>query len=197
MENSNETRRIDIILNKLGKYWGCNHSLNFRQIIEAIESECKSDISAIEDFRVNFALDKLILENCYPELRAEITQAYSKELNDLSDESDRTNLVSAILKWHIKEGAYISSAAMKLFVEGYLEGYLSQEAINEDTEVSMAIEAFRKKRVTLARAAELARKDLAEFIKILSKKNIPWMEYTEEILEEDKKVLEELSTKDS
>lgn len=67
---------------------------------------------------------------------------------------------------------------------------------DETKEVSMAIKAFEKKRVTLARAAELARKDLAEFIEILSKHNIPWMEYTEEMSEEDMKVLGELSDKE-
>ena len=53
--------------------------------------------------------------------------------------------------------------------------------------------AFIEKRVTLARAAELAGKSLAEFIDILSKYNIPWMEYTEETFKEDQEVLEELS----
>lgn len=52
--------------------------------------------------------------------------------------------------------------------------------------------AFIEKKVTLARAAELAGKDLSEFIKILTRYNIPWMEYTEETFREDEETLEEL-----
>lgn len=68
----------------------------------------------------------------------------------------------------------------------------SDSTFHENIETSLAIAAFIEKRVTLARAAELAGKDLSEFIKVLSRYNIPWMEYTEEALEEDEEVLEEL-----
>ena len=37
-----------------------------------------------------------------------------------------------------------------------------------------------KNKVTLASAAELARKSLGDFINILLSQNISWMEYTEE-----------------
>lgn len=68
----------------------------------------------------------------------------------------------------------------------------SDSAFYENIETSLAIAAFIEKRVTLARAAELADKDLTEFIKILSRYNIPWMEYTDETLEEDEETLREL-----
>ena len=68
----------------------------------------------------------------------------------------------------------------------------SNSGFNENIETSLAIAAFIERRVTLARAAELADKSLSEFVKILTKYNIPWMEYTEENLEEDEEVLEEL-----
>ena len=68
----------------------------------------------------------------------------------------------------------------------------SDTGLNENIETSLAIAAFIERRVTLARAAELADKSLSEFVKILTRYNIPWMEYTEENLEEDEEVLEEL-----
>ena len=69
-------------------------------------------------------------------------------------------------------------------------GIFKQELINLET--SPALAAFIERRVTLARAAELAGKDLSEFIKILSRYDIPWMEYTEETFKEDQEVLEDL-----
>ncbi len=68
----------------------------------------------------------------------------------------------------------------------------SESTFHENIETSLAIAAFIEKRVTLARAAELAGKGLSEFVKILSKHGIHWMEYTEETLKEDQEVLEDL-----
>jgi len=68
----------------------------------------------------------------------------------------------------------------------------SEGAFNESIKTSLAIAAFIEKRVTLARAAELADKDLDEFIKILSRYNINWMDYTEETMEDDEQTLAEL-----
>lgn len=64
--------------------------------------------------------------------------------------------------------------------------------LNENISTSLAIAAFIEKRVTLARAAELAEKSLTEFTNLLIKYNIPWMEYTEETFKEDQEALEEL-----
>lgn len=59
----------------------------------------------------------------------------------------------------------------------------------------MAIGLYVEKSVTLERAAELANKPLSTFIEIMVIKGIPWMEYTEEHLEDDnlaiRKYLEE------
>lgn len=68
----------------------------------------------------------------------------------------------------------------------------SDSTFHENIETSLAIVAFIEKRVTLARAAELANKRLSEFIKILSRYDIPWMEYTEDTFKEDQEALEEL-----
>ena len=64
--------------------------------------------------------------------------------------------------------------------------------LDDNISTSLAIAAFIEKRVTLARASELAGKSLSEFINILSKHNIPWMEYTEETFKEDQEALEGL-----
>ena len=58
-------------------------------------------------------------------------------------------------------------------------------SIEEKFRVVMAIGLFSDKLVTLARAAELSGKSLSVFIEILNRKGIPWMEYTEESLEQD------------
>ena len=60
---------------------------------------------------------------------------------------------------------------------------------HENITISLAIAAFVEKRVTLLRAAELAGKSVIEFIDLLSKYNIPWMEYTEETFNEDQETL--------
>lgn len=72
----------------------------------------------------------------------------------------------------------------------------SDKAFKENVETSLAIAAFVEKRVTLAMAAKLANKTLPDFIKILSRHNIPWMDYSEDTLDEDLQVLEELRGKD-
>ena len=68
----------------------------------------------------------------------------------------------------------------------------TEDVLNKNIEVSLAIAALIEKRVTLARAAELANKGLSDFINLLQKYNIPWMEYTEETFREDQEVLKEL-----
>ncbi|EOD01903.1 UPF0175 family protein [Caldisalinibacter kiritimatiensis] len=68
----------------------------------------------------------------------------------------------------------------------------SEKYLHENIKISLAIAAFIEKRVTLARAAELADKNLSEFIKILTRYQIPWMEYTEDTFLQDEKTLEEL-----
>ncbi|ERI07190.1 UPF0175 family protein [Aneurinibacillus aneurinilyticus] len=58
-------------------------------------------------------------------------------------------------------------------------------SLDQKLRVSLAIGLFAERAVTLERAAELAEKPLSDFIKILSSKKIPWMEYTEDHVEDD------------
>jgi len=58
-------------------------------------------------------------------------------------------------------------------------------SLDQKLRVSLAIGLFVERAVTLERASELAEKPLSDFIKILSSKKIPWMEYTEEHVEDD------------
>ncbi len=73
----------------------------------------------------------------------------------------------------------------------------SDKALKENIQTSLAMAAFVEKKVTLAMAAELADKGLSDFIKMLTRYNIPWMEYTEDSLDEDLQVLEELRSNDN
>ncbi|MEW9093575.1 MAG: UPF0175 family protein [Clostridiaceae bacterium] len=54
------------------------------------------------------------------------------------------------------------------------------KTIDEKVNVSIAIGLFAGKMVTLARAAELSKLSLGEFIDVLKDRGIPWGEYTEE-----------------
>ena len=54
------------------------------------------------------------------------------------------------------------------------------KTINEKVNLAIAIFLFTDKKVTLARAAELADKSIREFIDILASHDIPWAEYTKE-----------------
>ena len=69
---------------------------------------------------------------------------------------------------------------------------LDGDSIDAKVKVSLAIGLFVEKQVTLARAAELAGKSLGEFIDLLRSKNIPWMEYSEEDMKDDQRVIQEL-----
>jgi predicted HTH domain antitoxin len=54
------------------------------------------------------------------------------------------------------------------------------KTIDEKVNVSIAVGLFAGKVVTLARAAELSKISLSEFIDILKDRGITWGEYTEE-----------------
>ncbi|MBM4761453.1 UPF0175 family protein [Bacillus sp. B15-48] len=69
---------------------------------------------------------------------------------------------------------------------------LDGSSIDSKVKVSLAIGLFVEKQITLARAAQLAGKSLGEFIDILRAKQIPWVEYTEEHLKDDKRAIEQL-----
>ena len=69
---------------------------------------------------------------------------------------------------------------------------MDRRSIDGKVKVSLAIGLFVEKQVTLAKAAELLGKTLGEFIDLLRLKNISWMEYTEEHLRDDERVIREL-----
>lgn len=58
-------------------------------------------------------------------------------------------------------------------------------SLEEKVNVSLAISLFAGKQVSLARAAELANKSLADFMDILKRINIPWSEYTDDMKNSD------------
>jgi len=61
-----------------------------------------------------------------------------------------------------------------------LEQQGSGQNVDEMVTISLAIEMFLSKRVSLARAAQLAQQSLGEFIDILRAQNLPWMDYEAE-----------------
>jgi len=65
--------------------------------------------------------------------------------------------------------------------------------LDDKVRISLAIGFYGEKQVSLSRAADLARKSLEEFIDLLQSKHIPWIEYTESSLNDDKPAIKELS----
>lgn len=59
------------------------------------------------------------------------------------------------------------------------------KSIDDKIRTTLSISLYTDKSVTLEKAAELAGKPLANFIEILQSKGIPWMDYTEENIDED------------
>lgn len=60
------------------------------------------------------------------------------------------------------------------------------KSLNDNITISIAIALFTSKSVSLARAAEIAKMELADFMTLLKNKNIPWNEYTEDEFRPDK-----------
>ena len=54
------------------------------------------------------------------------------------------------------------------------------KTITEKVNLSIAIFLFTDKKITLAKAAELADKSIRELIDILASHDVPWAEYTNE-----------------
>jgi predicted HTH domain antitoxin len=65
------------------------------------------------------------------------------------------------------------------------------KSLNDNITISIAIALFTSRSVSLARAAEIAEMELADFMTLLKNKNIPWSEYTE-----DEFRLDEIALKD-
>lgn len=59
--------------------------------------------------------------------------------------------------------------------------------INEKLQLSLAIGMFVSQEISLAKAAELAKKNLVEFIDILKERGISSFHYTEDMLGDDLK----------
>ncbi|WP_035291720.1 MULTISPECIES: UPF0175 family protein [Clostridiaceae] len=66
------------------------------------------------------------------------------------------------------------------------------DSLDENVRISIAISLFVAKSVSLARAAEIARLSLNDFIYILNFKNIPWGEYTDEDIKEDEMAIKDI-----
>ncbi len=69
---------------------------------------------------------------------------------------------------------------------------LESSNVEAKTKVLLALGLYVNKQVTLARAAQLSGKSLSDFIDLLRSKNIPWMEYSEEHLQDDQRVIKEV-----
>lgn len=54
------------------------------------------------------------------------------------------------------------------------------KSLNDNITISIAIALFTSRSVSLARAAEIAEIDLVDFMDLLTNKNIPWNEYTDD-----------------
>ena len=59
--------------------------------------------------------------------------------------------------------------------------------INDKLQLSLAIGMFVSQEISLAKAAELAKRNLVDFINILKERDIPSFSYTEDMLEDDAK----------
>lgn len=66
------------------------------------------------------------------------------------------------------------------------------DSLDKNVGISIAISLFVAKSVSLARAAEIAKLSLNDFIYTLKLKNIPWGEYTEEDIIEDEIAIKDL-----
>jgi predicted HTH domain antitoxin len=62
---------------------------------------------------------------------------------------------------------------------------MQEKNINDKLQVALAVGMFVSKEISLAKAAQLARKDIEEFIYFLAKLDIPSIVYTEDMLEDD------------
>jgi len=62
-----------------------------------------------------------------------------------------------------------------------------EDSINSKLMLSLAIGMFVSREISLAKAAELAGKNLIDFMEILKKHGVPAVVYTEEMFEDDLK----------
>lgn len=79
----------------------------------------------------------------------------------------------------------IENLALSNDVIELLEDLGGTKSSDKNIKVAIATALFASKSVSLARAAEIAEVELAEFIKVLQHKNMAWNEYTEDELSLD------------
>lgn len=66
-----------------------------------------------------------------------------------------------------------------------LEDLAHGNSVDDNVKISLAIELFLGKTVSLARAAEIAEVSLNDFVQILKDKDIHWGEYEEDDMKRD------------
>lgn len=76
----------------------------------------------------------------------------------------------------------------------YISKITNSGTTDEKVSLSLAIGLFLSKEITLAKAAELSRKTVWQFIDTLDIQNIPWGEYTDDSGKFDEVTLNKLKT---
>ena len=67
----------------------------------------------------------------------------------------------------------------------FLEQLGTGKDLDEKVKIALAMEMYFSKRVSLGRAAQLAGLSEGDFIDVLRAQGLPWMEYTEEAMQQD------------
>lgn len=93
------------------------------------------------------------------------------------------------------ENMGIENLALSSDVIELLEDLGGTKAADKNIKVAIATALFASKSVSLARAAEVAELEIAEFINILRHKNMAWNEYTEDELTLDMAFISDLDEK--
>jgi len=89
----------------------------------------------------------------------------------------------------------MKQSTFKVTLPGELKPLLSKlsgTSLDDKVRLSVAIELFVNKVISLARAAEIAGKTYFEFMDILKARGIPWLEYTEEDMKQDEMAIQQL-----
>ncbi|MDQ0340009.1 putative HTH domain antitoxin [Caldalkalibacillus uzonensis] len=81
-------------------------------------------------------------------------------------------------------------------LKDFIEYTDAGEDLEEKVKISLVIGLWASKKITLARAAQLAGKTLSDFIDILRANDLHWMNYSETEWREDERVIRELTKDD-
>lgn len=88
-----------------------------------------------------------------------------------------------------------NQSTFKITLPGELIPYLAKlsgPSMDAKVRLSVAIELFVNKVVSLARAAELAGTSYIDFMDLLKARGIPWLEYTDEDLKQDEAAIDQI-----